>query len=244
MRDDPTIGVDERELDDVALEALAEAYATTPPAGAARARPRDRARRGARRRPGVADALARRRRARRRPSRWSLGGLLARERGVAGAARLRELAALARANAELAARLDEQDRTLVGLRESLDAQAQVLRVLGGPRTVTASLAPKDGVGGDRPGPRRRRDRARRAVVLAGLQALAAGKVYELWAIRGDRAAGAGRAARGRSGRAVRTRVREASSARARSPPSRSRSSRPAARRRRPGPIVLVGAVAG
>ena len=31
MRDDEPIGVDERELDDAALEALAEAHAATPP---------------------------------------------------------------------------------------------------------------------------------------------------------------------------------------------------------------------
>src|SRR5258706_9022151 len=32
MRDDDMIGVEERELDDLALEALAEAHAATPPA--------------------------------------------------------------------------------------------------------------------------------------------------------------------------------------------------------------------
>ena len=49
---------------------------------------------------------------------------------------------------ELSSRLDEQGRTLASLREAVAAQAQVLRVLAGPHTLTANLAPvrQDGTG--------------------------------------------------------------------------------------------------
>src|SRR5262249_15637257 len=146
MPEEPTIGVEERVLDDLALEALAEAYALTPTSGLRR-----RVLDGAR-------AEAELQRARRGRTRWRtvgalaatlalvLAGLLAGE-GVGRRRQLAELESLARTNAELTARLDTQERTLAGLRESLDAQARVLRILGGPRTLSASLGPKEGFGG-------------------------------------------------------------------------------------------------
>lgn len=192
------IGVDERDLDDLALEALAEAYAVPPTPGL-----RQRVLAAAR-------AEAEAEQARRGRSRWravgtlaatlalALAGLLARESGL----RRRDLAqldGLAQANAELTARLDTQEKTLVGLRESLDAQARALRILGGPRTLSASLAPKEGFGG---GGRVHVDAetGEGAVVLAGVEPLPPDKVYELWVLRGDNPpepagllAGAGRA---------------------------------------------------
>ena len=198
MPDEPTIGVDERELDDLALEALAEAYATTPAPGLRQ------------RVLGVAHAEAGAERARRGLNRWrsigalaatvalALTGLLARENGL----RRRDMAqldGLAQANAELTARLDTQEKTMVGLRESLDAQARALRVLGGPRTLSASLTPKEGYRGNG---RVHVDAetGEGAIVLAGVEQLPPGKVYELWVLRGDNPpepagllAGAGRA---------------------------------------------------
>jgi anti-sigma-K factor RskA len=180
MPDEPTIGVDEPALDDIALEALAEAYATAPSAGL-RSR---------------VLATARAETAERRASRWRLvgsaaasvavvfGGLLAASQHLVGE-RNAELAALGQSNIELARRLEEQGRTLVGLRVALESQAQVLQVLGGPRTITAALAPKgdvkasgrvmvDATSGEA------------ALVVADLGPASAGKTYELWAIRGDR----------------------------------------------------------
>lgn len=180
MRDEPTIGVDERPLDDLALEALAEAYATAPSAGLR----------------GRMLATARAEAAERRLARWRLagsaaasvaliaGGLLAGSQHLVGQ-RNAELTALAQSNGELSRRLEEQGRTLVGLRVALESQAQVLQVLGGPRTITATLAPKgdvkatgrvvvDATSGDA------------ALVVADLDPASAGKTYELWAIRGDR----------------------------------------------------------
>lgn len=190
MPDDRIIGVEERELDDAALEALAEAYAVAPSPGL-----RERVL-------ATAHAEAGAERARRALPRWravgalaatlalALGGLLVRETRVRGGqtaqleAQQDQLAALARTNTELTARLETQERTLVGLRESLDAQARALRILGGPRTLSASLAPKEGFSG---GGRVHVDAetGEGAVVLAGVEALPQDKVYELWAIRGD-----------------------------------------------------------
>ena len=198
MPEEPMIGVDERDLDDLALEALAEAYAVPPTPGLRQ------------RVLATARAEAEAEQARRGRSRWravgalaatlalALAGLLARETGL----RRRDLAqldGLAQANAELTARLDTQEKTLVGLRESLDAQARALRILGGPRTLSASLAPKEGFGG---GGRVHVDAetGEGAVVLAGVEPLPPDKVYELWVLRGDNPpepagllAGAGRA---------------------------------------------------
>jgi anti-sigma-K factor RskA len=183
MPEEPMIGVEERDLDDLALEALAEAYAAQPTPGLRQ------------RVLATARAEAEAERAKRGQSRWravgalaatlalALAGLLARETGL----RRRDLAqldGLAHANAELTARLDTQERTLVGLRESLDAQARALRILGGPRTLSASLAPKEGFAG---GGRVHVDAetGEGAVVLAGVEALPPDKVYELWVLRGD-----------------------------------------------------------
>jgi len=183
MPEDPTIGVEERVLDDLMLEALAEAHAATPPSGLRR-----RVLEGAH-----ADAAIER--ARRGRTRWRavgalaatvalvLGGLLAGERMDRGR-QLADLESLARTNVELTARLDTQEKTLAGLRESLDAQGRVLRILGGPRTLSASLGPKEGFGGSG---RVHVDAqtGEGAVVLSGVQPLAGDKVYELWALRGD-----------------------------------------------------------
>jgi anti-sigma-K factor RskA len=184
MRDDETIGVDHRELDDLALEALAEAHATAPPS-------RLGARIAAAARSDVAAA-----RTRRALRRWRLvgavaasvavvtTGLLARERAQSDA-RATALAALAQTKDALERRLDEQGRTLVGLREAVEAQGQMLRVLSGPRTITARLEAKEGFAGsgrvlvDA-------ETGEAHVVVAGLPAAAPGKTYELWAIRGDR----------------------------------------------------------
>jgi hypothetical protein len=192
MRDDGTIGVDERPLDDATLEALADAHATTPPA-----------RLRARLLGAVRDeqAVVRSRRA---VTRWrAVGaiaatiavvatGLLARERVRSDAERAAfarqstELAALAQAKDALEHRLDDQGKTLVGLREALDTQAQMLRVLSGPRTLSASLVPNEGFTGsgrvlvDA-------ESGEAHVVVAGLPAPDPGKTYELWVIRAGKA---------------------------------------------------------
>jgi len=191
MRDDETIGVEERELDDFALEALAEAHAAVPPA-----RLRERL-------VGAVEREDAGARASRSVGRWRLvgaiaatmalvsTGLLVRERarteGLRDALEMRAamLADLTKAKDDLEQRVAEQGKTLVGLREALDAQGQMLRVLSGPRTLTASLAPKEGFAGsgrvlvDA-------DTGEAHVVLAGLPSPGPGKTYELWAIRGDR----------------------------------------------------------
>jgi anti-sigma-K factor RskA len=198
MPEQPTIGVDERELDDVTLEALAEAYAAPPAPGLRR------------RVLATAHADVEIDQARRARTRWRavgaiaatlavvLGGLLAQQSAV-GRRQLAQLESLSRTNGELTARLDSQEKTLVGLRESLDAQARVLRILGGPRTLSASLGAKEGFAGSG---RVHVDAetGEGAVVLAGVQPLDPDKVYELWALRGDAPpepagllAGAGRA---------------------------------------------------
>jgi anti-sigma-K factor RskA len=183
MPEDPTIGVDERPLDDAALEALATAYATPPPprlrarllAAARRVRPADRGAPAGRWRlvgtlaAGLALALG-----------VLLAGAVRRNARLAG-----DYAALERTNAELAVRVDAQERTLVGLREAVAAQAELMRVLSAPRTITATLAPKEGVAGSG---RVLVDAAsgETAIVLSGMASPGEGKAYELWAIRGDR----------------------------------------------------------
>ncbi len=198
MREDATIGVDERALDDATLEVLADAHAT-PPLTGLRARILGEARQ---------ESVARRRAGALR--RWRavgaiaagvalvLGGMAVRFSRIADVrtaefaarttelgARTTELASAARTNAELSARLDEQGRTLAGLREAVDAQGQLLRVFAGPHTLTAALAPKEGVAGSG---RVVVDAAtgEGAVVLSGLADPGEGRAYELWAIRGDR----------------------------------------------------------
>src|SRR5207244_479455 len=107
----------------------------------------------------------------------ALGGLLAREARLA-AIRGTELSQLLEHDRELAARLDEQGRTLAALRESLAAQTEVLRVIGAPRTLSASLAPKEGVAGSA---RVLVDAASgdSVVVVSGLVPAPEGKTYEL-----------------------------------------------------------------
>lgn len=185
MREDGTIGVDERVLDDAALEALADAYATPPPASV---RERVLAR--------VRDDVRERRR-RESVRRWRAVGTVAAAVAVTLAAfalrqsriadqRTVQLGALARTNEELSARIDEQGRTLAELRDAVAAQAQVLRVLAGPRTLTATLAPQAGRNGTG---RVVVDAAtgEGAIVLAGLDSPGPGRTYELWVIRGSRA---------------------------------------------------------
>lgn len=195
MPDEPTIGVDERTLDDLALEGLAIAHVTAPPAAL-----RTRVLRQARREraiEGTGRALARWRRtaAVAAVAVLALSGLLAREIQV-DRERAAEIATLepkyqalvqqlTRSNAELLAKLEEQGRTLAGLREAVAAQATVLRVLSGPRTLSAALEPKEGFTGSG---RVVVDPAsgEAAIVVAGLAPAGEGKTYELWAIRSDR----------------------------------------------------------
>jgi anti-sigma-K factor RskA len=184
MRDDERIGVDERELDDLALEALAEAYAATPPPELRARILGDVTRAGGGRR--TQSAL----------TRWRvvgalaagialvLGGLLARETDRAARQSV-QIAALAESKAELEAALEAQAHTLVGLRAALEAQGKVLEVLDGPQVRMASLAPQEGFGGSGrvvvdP------ETGEAAIVLADMRAPGAGKTYELWAIRANK----------------------------------------------------------
>jgi len=193
----PELGIqpDEHELDDAALEALAEAYAEPPPARLRErilaAVARDREREGAARRlrrTRLVGALA-------AGIALVLGGLLARELRR-DRARDAELAGIAYQNGVLSSRVDgqartlgarieEQGRALAKLDESVATQAQIIRLVGGPRILTANLAPQKGVVG---AGRVLVDAAtgEAAVVLSGLAAPGADKAYELWAIRGKR----------------------------------------------------------
>jgi hypothetical protein len=187
--------VPEHELDDDALEALAEAYAEPAPArlrerilaAVARDRENELAARRLRRTRlvgAVAAAIA-----------LVLGGLLARELRR-GRDRDAELAGLAYQNGVLSARLDEQaraltarldeqGRVLASLHETLGTQAQILRLVGGPRILTANLAPQKGVTG---AGRVLVDAATgdAAVVLSGIASPGDDRAYELWAIRGKK----------------------------------------------------------
>ena len=185
MRENELIGVEEQMLDDLALEALAEAHAARPPAtlrGAILAAARAEAQ---------ASALARSRR------RWRvvgtiaatvalvLGGLLGRSMQRLGAT-AEQLAALSTDFAALEGQLASERRRLVSLQEAVDSQAKFLRVLDGVQLRSASLAPTEGRGG------RARvlldaESGEAAVVLAGVPVLEPGKTYELWAIRGSKA---------------------------------------------------------
>jgi hypothetical protein len=182
MRDDGPIGVDERALDDAALEALAEAHARQPPAGLAT------------RLLAAAAADAGVARTRRALVRWriggavaasvavALGGLLARATRLADE-RSVQLMALARENVSLAGKVEAQTRDLAALHDSIESQAGVLRVLAGPRPLVATLEAKLDV------PARGRvvvdpTTGDAAVLLSGLDAAMNGKVYELWTIRG------------------------------------------------------------
>jgi len=245
MRDDLVIGVDDPALDDAALEALALAHAMRPPARL-RARVLERAE-GDR---AEAEAEAARRGTALR--RWRAVGSVAagvaaallgwgvREARVAGE-RTAQLAGLARTNAELSTRLDEQERTLTGLRESVAAQTQLLRVLAGPRTVTASLGPKEGVSATG---RIVLDpvTGEGAIVVSGLEPLGPDRVYELWAIRGDHPPEPAGLFTSSENRAITGRV--APVARIVEVTAFAVSVEPASGSKAPtGPIVMVGAVA-
>src|SRR5262249_13329433 len=95
-----------------------------------------------------------------------------------------ELAALAGKNAELRTLLQRQNHQLARLQSALASQAQVMRVLGAPHTVTASLAPREGVSGSA---RVLVDASsgEAAIVASGLDPAPAGQTYEVWAIRGQ-----------------------------------------------------------
>jgi anti-sigma-K factor RskA len=179
------IGIDERELDDAALEALAEAYATPAPE-----RLRARVIGSIERERGAQRSVTRVRRARvvgaiAAAVALVFAGLFARE-VQRGEERSLVLAELTQQNGALAGRIDEQGRVLAGLRDALDAQAQVLRLVGGPRMLTATLAPQKGVTG---GGRVLVDATSgdAAIVVSGLSPAPEGKTYELWAIRGKKA---------------------------------------------------------
>ncbi len=191
--------IDERELDDLAIEALAEAYAAPAPprlrerivAAVDRERERGRSARTVQR-TRVVGALA-------ASLALVFAGLFARElqrgreSGIELAALARQNELLAQQNGVLATRLDEQGREIVeqrrvltGLHEALESQSQVLRLVGGPRVRTATLAPQKGVTGTG---RVLVDAASgdAAIVLSGLPPLEEGKTYELWVIRGKKA---------------------------------------------------------
>lgn len=245
---------DEDELDDAALEALAEVYAEPAPpalrvrllATVASDRERQSTTRRLRRTQivgAIAAAVA-----------LAFAGLFG-QAAQRGARRSDQLAALAQRkgqleaqnaqleaqNGRLEARLDEQGRTLVGLRETLDAQGQVLRLVGGPRILTATLAPQKGMAG-----------AGRvlvdatsgdaAILLSGLTPAGEGKTFELWAIRGKKVpepAGLITLASAQSGA-----VRMPSVARPGEVTAFAISIEPSGGSTSPtGPIVLVGAVA-
>jgi len=234
------IGVDDPRLDDAALEALAEAHATPPP-DRLRARVLAEARRDAAARTTPALACWRLVGSAAAAVALVLGGLLAHEARLA-ATRGEEIVQLAERGRELAARLDEQGWTLAGLRESLAAQTEVLRVIGAPRTLSASLAPKEGVAGSG---RVLVDAVsgESVVVVSGLAAAPEGKIYELWALRGDRPPEpAGLFAVGPEGSLARRAARVERPAEV---TAFAVSIEPAAGSQAPtGPIVLVGTVAG
>jgi anti-sigma-K factor RskA len=243
MRDDTMIGVDDPVLDDAMIEALAEAHAT-PPAARLRVRVLERARQD------KLDAAARH--DPRALRRWRAVAAIAATAVVAvlgyalrqsriADVRTAQLAALASTNAELSARLDEQGRTLAGLRESVAAQAQVLRVLAGPRTITASLGPKEGIAASG---RVVIDAAtgEGAIVVSGLTPVGPDRVYELWALRGKRPPEPAGLFTSAEGRALAGRV--APVARPGEVTAFALSIEPAAGSQQPtGPIVMVGPIA-
>jgi hypothetical protein len=176
MSNAPTIGVDDRELDDLALEALAEAHATPPPPGL-----REQVLAGARR---TGDVRALRRWRRVAVGAAAAGVLLAWFHMQTTTRAAEEVAAATRASSQLLGRFEAQNRALAGLREALAIQAAVLRVLGGPRMLSAALAPQPGVSAIG---RVIVDAAsgETAVIISGLEPAVPGKTYELWAIRGE-----------------------------------------------------------
>jgi len=113
-----------------------------------------------------------------------MAGLLASEIRRTGT-RNGEVAALTRQNQMLAARLDEQARTIAGVRDALEAQTEILRLVGGPRVMSAALAPQGG----RAGTGRvllDAGSGNAGLVLTGVASAPEGATYELWAIRGSK----------------------------------------------------------
>lgn len=184
MAEDRRRDVDELGLDDDALEALAEAYAT-PPAPTLAERVLAEARRdlavrrvrGPLRRWRVVGSIA-------AAAALALGVLLSRELQTS-VVRGDQIEALVSANAELAARVDAQERDVASMRSALAAQAQALRVVGTTHTISIALKPSEGMSGTG---RVLFDiySGEAAVVLTGIPPAGADKVYELWAIRGDK----------------------------------------------------------
>lgn len=176
------IGVEDRTLDDLALEALATACATAPPAElrarvleAARADATNRAATHAVRRWRLVGAAA-------AAVALGLAGLLANVSQLAGL-RARQIEELSASNAALAARLDVQAGELAAVRAAIESQAGVLRIVTSPRTLVASLGAQPGVKGSG---RMVVDATsgEAALLVAGLDPAPAGKTYELWAVRG------------------------------------------------------------
>jgi len=183
VSEDAPIGTDDRALDDLALEALATSVAEPPP-------PELRAR--------VLGAVEREAALGRGMRRWRRAGAAAMAAAAALAgvlawdarvdqkrsdATLAALAELEERRAGLAERIEAQQREILVLSESLATQAELMRIFATPRLVTASLAPQAGHAGSA---RVVVDPAsgEAALVVAGLAKLAAGQVYELWALRG------------------------------------------------------------
>jgi anti-sigma-K factor RskA len=184
-REQEPIAVDEQALDDLALEALAEAHAVPPPlalrgtilavaAAEGRVQALVRARRRWRAVGAIAATLA-----------VVLGGMLGRTTQRLGTV-AGQLGALSRDFAALKGQLATEQRRVVALEAAADAHGQFLRVLDGVQLRSASLAATAGRGG------RARvlvdaESGEAAVVLADLPVLDPGKTYELWAIRGTQA---------------------------------------------------------
>jgi hypothetical protein len=181
MPEEPDIGR-ETELDDEGLDALVQALVTAPPrelrarvlGAVEQAASLERAARGVRRwrastlaAGAIAAALA------------LIVGQGALESGEAA----RELAALQKERVELDARIEAQQRDRTLLEDAVRAQSEMARILTAPQFITASLRPLSGGEGL---VRVLLDPASGAVAVvgSGLPPPDAGRVYELWAIRG------------------------------------------------------------
>jgi len=184
---------DAEELEAAALEALALAHASKPPA-VLRARLLEQ----------VGLEISERRAAR-RVSRWrtlaigssaaaaTLAGFLVLQSFAGGRTALGE-------RENLLTRLEQQERDLLLLEDALGVHSEVVRILTSPQFLSASLTSPEGHAGTA---RVLMDPATGAVAVLGkgLPPPQAGRVYELWAIRGDgtpEAAGTLEAAGGRS----------------------------------------------
>ncbi len=180
MTDPNRHGEQAAELNDAALEALAQSYATPPP-------PELRARVLA-----SVHELARERRTTRRLNHWRFLGIAtsAAAATLAGFLVYQSLAespgdaALEREQPGLLARLQQQESDLRLLEDALNVHTEVVRILTSPEFLSASLtSPEGGTGIVRV----LLDPTSGAVAVLGkgLPPPQAGRVYELWAIRGD-----------------------------------------------------------